>query len=329
VKTTGKFDRIAKSADALPKSVAGAAGAPSKKRRKQNPKSAAVRKSRSTVKNAPKKSAPKVSAKISAKNAIDKSVAEAAAKVRVKRRLAQNLSTLAEIETDAETDVEANVELAMEGGSTSSNAKTAEAETSLKQVAKDHFGDHRERVADENTDWVELFPAGVSVATAMGRPVLILKDPLSGDVLPVWMQPLDAGVAMAELSHTMGATPHAVTRQLLAAMKFKVRSCTFVELIGHHQYALIELTTFGENSDLKIEKNSDQAAPLHLRVRADEAMSFCLQASAKFFSTKDFMSRCRDLDVDLAKLESSLVEGTLPALQAEIEISSKKHPYVM
>ena len=169
-------------------------------------------------------------------------------------------------------------------------------------------------------DWVELSPAGISVATAMGRPVLILKDATTGDVLPVWMQPLDAGIAMAELSHSMGATPLAVTRQLLALLKYKVRSCTFTEMIGHHQFAQIELDLLP-----LVEGNES----LRLRVRADEAMSFCLQANAKFYSTREFMARCRDLDVDLAKLEHSLVEGTLPALQAEIEISSKKHPYVM
>lgn len=163
--------------------------------------------------------------------------------------------------------------------------------------------------------WVELFPHGISISSSLGRPVLILKDKAGAEVLPVWMQPLDAGVAIAELSHSAGATPHMVTRRLLEALNLKLESCTFVELIGHHQF--VNLTLRGE----------DQVTTL--RVRADEAMSFCLQGHARFFSTRALMARCRSLDVDLSKLEQNLVHGQLPQLTAEMEISSKKHPYVM
>ena len=163
--------------------------------------------------------------------------------------------------------------------------------------------------------WVELFPHGISVGSALGRPVLILKDQAGTEVLPVWMQPLDAGVALAELSHSSSATPHAVTRRLLETLGLKVESCAFVDLIGHHQF--VNLTLRGENQ-VKT-----------LRARADEAMSFCLQARARFFCAKTLMARCRSIDADLSKLEQNLVHGQIPQLTAEIEISSKKQPYMM
>lgn len=171
-------------------------------------------------------------------------------------------------------------------------------------------------VETESLDqWVELFPHGISISSSLGRPVLILKDKAGVEVMPVWMQPLDAGVAIAELSHGSGATPHVVTRRLLEALNLKLESCAFVELIGHHQF--VNLTFRGEEQVLT------------LRVRADEAMSFCLQGRARFFSTRGLMARCRSLDMDLSKLEQNLVHGHLPQLTAELEISSKKHPYVM
>lgn len=166
-----------------------------------------------------------------------------------------------------------------------------------------------------NSEWVELFPAGISVSSAMGRPVLILKDKYGVEVLPVWVQPLDAGVALAELSQGSGATPHAVTRRLMQALGMKLESCTFVDLVGHHQFVQLN---FEGNETVK-----------SFRLRADEAMSFCLQSRARFYSTRTYMARCRDVDEDLARLEQGLSEGTLPGLQAEMEISSKKHPYVM
>ncbi len=126
---------------------------------------------------------------------------------------------------------------------------------------------------------------------------------------------------MAELSHTTSATPHAVTRRLLEMMKVTVESCVFVDLIGHHQFVNLNL----RSTDVA----SGESELKTLRVRADEAMSFCLQARARFYSTRALMAKCRDLDTDLAKLEQNLSEGQLPTLQAEMELSSKKHPYVM
>jgi bifunctional DNase/RNase len=169
-------------------------------------------------------------------------------------------------------------------------------------------------------EWIELFPHGISVSTEMGRPVLVLKDKSGLNVLPVWIQPLDAGVALAELSQGSGSTPHAVARHLMSTLGLKLESCVFTDLVGHHQYVQL---TFRSESD------GPEAQTQTLRVRADESMSFCLQARARFYSTPPFMARCRSVDEDLSKFEQNLVHGQLPGLQAEMEISSKKHPYVM
>jgi uncharacterized protein len=168
-------------------------------------------------------------------------------------------------------------------------------------------------------EWIELFPHGISVSTEMGRPVLVLKDKSGLNVLPVWIQPLDAGVALAELSQGSGSTPHAVARHLMSVLGLKLESCVFTDLVGHHQYVQLTFRSAGRG----------EAQMQTLRVRADEAMSFCLQARARFYSTPPFMARCRALDEDLSKFEQNLVHGQLPGLQAEMEISSKKHPYVM
>lgn len=165
------------------------------------------------------------------------------------------------------------------------------------------------------SEWVELFPHGLSVATAVGRPILILKDRSGVEVLPVWVHPLDAGVALAELSQGSGVTPHSAVRRILQALDVRVESCTFVDLVGHHQFVQV---AFRGDPRLQV-----------LRLRADEAMSFCLQARARFYSTREYMARCRDLDADLARMEENMAQGPLASLRAEMEISTKKHPYVM
>jgi hypothetical protein len=178
----------------------------------------------------------------------------------------------------------------------------------------------REDLSEAKTDsdpaWVELFPAGISFGTGVGRPVLILKDQNNIDVLPVWMHPIDAAVGLSELSTGSGTTPHAVTRKVFEAIGLKVESCTFVELIGHHQFVLLRF------------KGSKKLTAL--RVRADEAMSFCLQGKVRFFSTKEFMARCRDMDQDLSVLEETMGRGGHTSGQfVDPETDSKKHPYVM
>lgn len=169
--------------------------------------------------------------------------------------------------------------------------------------------------AQAKPEWIEIFPNTMSVATNLGRPVLIFKDKSEIEVLPVWMHPLDAGLALAELSQGAANSPHAVTRKVLQLAELKLETCAFTEIIGHHQF--VELT-FRAPAGVKT-----------LRVRADEAMSFCLQARARFIATSPFMAQCRNLDEDLGRLEQSLAEGREPELLAELEKSSKKHPYVM
>lgn len=164
-------------------------------------------------------------------------------------------------------------------------------------------------------EWVELFPNTMSVSSGLGRPVLIFKDKTENEILPVWMHPLDAGMALAELSQGSGNSPHAVTRQALQLAGVKLETCAFTEVVGHHQFVELRFQT---SSGLKT-----------LRVRADEAMSFCLQARARFISTRKLMAQCRRLDQDLSSFEQSLVQGQNPELLAEMEKSSKKHPYVM
>jgi hypothetical protein len=168
-------------------------------------------------------------------------------------------------------------------------------------------------------EWVELAPSGISIAASAGttgsRPVLIFKDQTGLHVLPVWMNPLDAGVALSELTGGSGATPHVVARRMMEALKIQPEVCAFIDLVGHHQYVLLSF------------KGETSLGPL--RVRADEAMSFCLQSKVKFYSTPAYMARCRDLDAEIETLESKLSKGALQGLVAEADFSSKKHPYMM
>lgn len=203
-------------------------------------------------------------------------------------------------------------------GSTSKSSSIAKSRRGKEVAATKELEkkDETFRPAISPTEWVELFPHGISVSSSLGRPVLILKDKHAVEVLPVWMNPLDAGVALAHLSNSgAGNSPHLVTRQVLEMLEHKLEECRFIELKGHHLF--VSLIFSCENGQKKVQ------------VRADEAMSFCLQGHARFFSTRELMARCRNLDSDLTQFEQNIAQGQIPGLLAEMEKGSKKHPYVM
>ncbi|MBN8541662.1 MAG: hypothetical protein J0L82_14820 [Deltaproteobacteria bacterium] len=168
-------------------------------------------------------------------------------------------------------------------------------------------------------EWMPLIPSGVMVMPGSARPVFLLKHEASGDTLPVWMHPLDASVALQELGQGELGSPHAVTRQILGRLGITHGRCYFVDRVGHHQYALLHLTT---------------AAGLELpggaiRVRADEVISFCLALKVLFFSTKEFIAQCRVLNQELEKLQEGLLTGTAGEAFPDLEIDSKKTGYMM
>lgn len=168
-------------------------------------------------------------------------------------------------------------------------------------------------------EWLPLVPSGVMVMPGTARPVFLLKHEASGDTLPVWMHPLDASVALQELGQGGLGSPHAVTRTILSRLGIVNGRCYFVDRIGHHQYALLHLTT---ESGLEL-----PGGPM--RIRADEIISFCLAMKVHFFSTKEFIAQCRVLNQELEKLQEGLLTGTAGEAFPELEIGSKKTGYMM
>jgi hypothetical protein len=170
---------------------------------------------------------------------------------------------------------------------------------------------------------IEIFPQTLSVTSSVSRPVLIFKDKSGQEVLPVWVDAVDAGVLLADMSNSASGSPHTASLKAMEMMGWEPKTACIFELVGHHQFVLIEFY------------NPDAVGPRvnHIRVRASDAMSFCIQARVKFLSTKSFMEECRTLDGDIVRLENSLMAGHVSGFQANdeggLEISSKKSPYMM
>lgn len=135
-------------------------------------------------------------------------------------------------------------------------------------------------------EWVEIFPYGLALAPDASRPVMIFKDESEQRVLPVWLTPLEAGIAVSQSGGALiDASPHNLTWKILKPLDVNLQKCFFTELKGHHQFVRLQ---FSGSEKLK-----------SLESRADEAISFCLSTACRFFCRVDFFDTCRVMDANL------------------------------
>jgi bifunctional DNase/RNase len=139
---------------------------------------------------------------------------------------------------------------------------------------------------------IELEPFGMTAGMDKQRPVMLFREKGGEATLPVWLSPLDAGIALTQHNvQAFAMSPHDVTLKVLSQLGITVKSCRFCEVRGHQQY--VELKFSG-----------GRLKPM--RFRADHAISFCLQARAKFFCSRDYLNTCREVDAALERLQTSL-----------------------
>lgn len=157
-------------------------------------------------------------------------------------------------------------------------------------------------------DWIELVPWGVTASANKSRPVMLFREKEGEAVLPVWIAPLDAGIAITQHHVKASAmSPHDLTLNVMSSLGVKLEKCFFKEIKGFQQHVELE---FSGSRRLK-----------RLAARADHALSFCLQARAQFFCTRGYLQECRDVQADLEKAEIGLM--------AMPDVSVNRHPYLM
>ena len=152
---------------------------------------------------------------------------------------------------------------------------------------------------------IEIFPYGVTIGLDQNRPVLVFKDKSERHVLPVWLSPLDAGIAMALSGDSeVSASPHTLSHQIFKEQGLVLSECVFKEVKGHHQFVD---TCYKDNKP-----KSEKKAPI--RLRADYTMSLCIHEKVQFYSTINHMDRCRKLNVDLEQFsnnEAAVIPGAV------------------
>ena len=168
------------------------------------------------------------------------------------------------------------------------------------------MGEKIERQLSAKKEWVEIFPYGVSFGADEARPIMIFKDKDEKKVLPVWMSPLNAGIALQQESNSYSSisSPYALMWDILKPLGIELSKCYFVEVKGHHQFVELHFTGHPKLQQLK--------------ARADESVSFCLSSKAQFFCRSDFFKKSRVLDAEMIAAKKTIHPG----------VYNNKHPYL-
>jgi hypothetical protein len=143
------------------------------------------------------------------------------------------------------------------------------------------------------SDVIEVEAFGLTSGMDGARPVMLFREKGGEAVLPVWLSPLDAGIALTQHNaQTFTTSPHGVTVEALRVLGVKPTECHFNEVRGHQQYVDV---VFAGSRKLK-----------RLHVRADQAVSFCLQAKTKFYCTRGYLERCREVEAEMGQVQTSI-----------------------
>lgn len=153
--------------------------------------------------------------------------------------------------------------------------------------------DNNKKIVVDDQELTEIFPFAIAAGPGPMRPILIFKDKQQTASVPVWLNALEAGIAAAQSNPKLPtATPHTIALKILDTFRVKVSRCILVEVQGVHQYA-----------DLILENHPSLTK---LRVKAEEAISFCMHLKVPFFASRSFIEKSRTVNADILELEKGM-----------------------
>jgi hypothetical protein len=154
---------------------------------------------------------------------------------------------------------------------------------------------------------IELSAYGLSVGAEMGQPLLILKALKQDLSLPIPLNPLEAGITLAQSNKTIApVSPHKATAALLKALGMQIEKCVFVEIKNSHQFVKLFV--------------SGHPAVRSLKLKAEEVLSLCLYLEVPLYTTREFIARSRVMVAEIDEQRRELLNN--PGLL------SKNHSYI-
>lgn len=143
--------------------------------------------------------------------------------------------------------------------------------------------------SQKTQELLRLEPFGVTVGIDDQRPLMLFRVQGTERVMPVWLSPIEAGIAVSQHHHRGSAqSPHDLALRVLDDVGLEVDRCVFEEVRGHHQYVRVFF---------KPQRASRK--PREVSCRAEQAISFCLQGGAQFFTRPECVQQSQEMNVEM------------------------------
>jgi uncharacterized protein len=115
---------------------------------------------------------------------------------------------------------------------------------------------------------VELSTIGLDGRT--GTPIVVLRDPESGGVLPVWIGPMEAQAIALSLHGVVPPRPmtHDLMASLIASLRAEVEEVVVTDLRNNTYFGLVRLKVEGERKIRDVDSRPSDALALALRTGA-------------------------------------------------------------
>jgi bifunctional DNase/RNase len=129
---------------------------------------------------------------------------------------------------------------------------------------------------------LELQVYGLVVGPHQPRPMLLMKEKLGGQLLPIALNTLEAQVLAFGSDRPEG--PLGSTWELLKALSAQIQKCQFREIRRGRQ--VLEIYVTGPSS-------TAGSMTQMIETFAESSMSFALGSKAPIFATQKFIDQCR------------------------------------
>lgn len=152
---------------------------------------------------------------------------------------------------------------------------------------------------------IEMKIKGLMIDPINQMPIIILKDPNSESVLPIWVGLFEANAIALQLENVSTPRPmtHDLLNNILNRLEAKVTRVTITDLKDNTFYAVILMTLHG--GEVSIDS------------RPSDAIALALRADAPIFVEEDVISRAKRTDMMRDVGESDRLRQWLDKLDPE------------
>lgn len=146
-----------------------------------------------------------------------------------------------------------------------------------------------------------VFPHGLSLGQGSFRPAIIFKDKTETEILPVWLDPVEANILIqASQQQPRDSSAHKASLKIFDALNVRLETVYFDDVTSTAQMATITAV-----QGKKI---------VEVKVRAAEAMSLALNAGVSFFTNHQVVEKSRALNFEM--FLHTVPQGTVAGKEA-------------